>query len=99
MDDNIAIRMMSALAQPTRLRVASALAQEFPGGLPVNELAKLVDTPQNTMSSHLAILARAGVVVARRTGRVVEYRADARSLDALADFVAALSAKRRDRRS
>lgn len=64
---------MSALAQPTRMTVFAALAKHRPDGLPVGELAKLVDTPANTMSAHLAILARAGAVVASRAGRVVTY--------------------------
>lgn len=64
---------MSALAQPTRMAVFSALAKHRPDGLPVGELAKLVDTPANTMSTHLSILARAGAVTATRAGRVVTY--------------------------
>jgi DNA-binding transcriptional ArsR family regulator len=91
MDTITAIGMMSALAQPTRLRVVTALAKRFPKGLPAGELARLAETPQNTMSSHLAILARAGLVVATRTGRVVEYSADTKSLEALAGYVAALA--------
>lgn len=73
MDENTAIQMMSALAQPTRLAVFSALAKHQPGGLAVGQLAKLVETPPNTMSTHLAILARAGLVVPERSGRVVTY--------------------------
>jgi DNA-binding transcriptional ArsR family regulator len=67
-----AIQMMSALAQPTRLTVFTTLSRH-PRGLQVGELAKLVDTPANTMSTHLSILARAGVVLAVRAGRVVTY--------------------------
>lgn len=93
MDANAAMSMMSALAQPTRLKVAVALAREFPRGVGVNDLAKLVDTPQNTMSSHLAILSRAGVVVANRLGRIVEYSVHESALHELADFVSALSPK------
>lgn len=68
-----AIQLMSALAQPTRMAVFLTLAQHRPDGLAVGELAKLVDTPPNTMSTHLAILARAGAVVSRRDGRTVYY--------------------------
>ena len=68
-----AIQLMSALAQPTRMEVFLTLAQHRPDGLPVGELAKLVDTPPNTMSTHLSILARAGAVIATRDGRTVKY--------------------------
>ncbi|MDK2768292.1 MAG: metalloregulator ArsR/SmtB family transcription factor [Sphingomonas sp.] len=84
-----AIMTMSALAQPTRLRVTMTLASEFPKGLPVGELAARVDTPQNTMSGHLAILSRAGLVATRRIGRIVEYRAEPGSLRSLAEFLLA----------
>lgn len=84
---NDAIMTMSALAQPTRMRVATTLAGEFPKGLPVGELAARVETPHNTMSAHLAVLSRAGLVVARREGRVVEYSADPDAIRSLADFL------------
>jgi len=73
MDNVAAIQLMSALAQPTRLAVFLTLARHRPGGLPVGEIAKLVDTPPNTMSSHLSILARAGAVTPSRDGRTVSY--------------------------
>ena len=42
--------------------------------------AKALDVPQNTMSVHLATLARAGLVTSERRSRIINYRAD---LDAL----------------
>lgn len=83
--------MMSALAQPTRLRVAAALAKRFPDGMVVGDLAKLADTPPNTMSSHLAILSRAGVIAAQRSGRMVEYSASGDALRHLAEFLVSMS--------
>lgn len=87
--------MMSALAQPTRLKVAMALARAYPDGMPVGDIAKLAETPPNTMSSHLAIMSRAGVVTANRLGRVVEYRAVEGAFDALAAFLTGNSPNRR----
>jgi DNA-binding transcriptional ArsR family regulator len=86
MDKLEAIQLMSALAQPTRMEVFFAL-REKADGLSVGELAKLVDTPQNTMSSHLSILARAGAVVATRAGRVVTYSAAPGAMSDLASFL------------
>lgn len=80
--------MLGALAQPTRLKVVSALARESPGGLAVGEIAAQVATPQNTMSTHLAILSRAGLVVAQRQGRVVRYSVVIDALRTLADYLA-----------
>ncbi|MCD2323056.1 metalloregulator ArsR/SmtB family transcription factor [Sphingomonas sp. IC-56] len=82
-----AIQLMSALAQPTRMEVFAILAKHRPGGLPVGELARLVDTPANSMSTHLAILARAGAVIATRNGRVVTYTAAPEAIRDLALFL------------
>lgn len=87
MDTKSAIAMMSALAQPTRLKVVAELVRSHPAGMPVGDLAKRADTPPNTMSSHLAILSRAGLVAARRNGRVVEYSAEDKALESLAGFL------------
>lgn len=70
-----AIQMMSALAQPTRLNVFSILAGQQPDGLSAGEIAAQSNTPPNTMSSHLAILSRAGLVTSSKKGRVVTYTA------------------------
>ena len=86
MDKSQAIQIMSALAQPTRMEVFFAL-RERADGLSVGELAKLVDTPPNTMSSHLSILARAGAVVSTRAGRVVTYAAAPGAMSDLASFL------------
>lgn len=87
MDEKAAIEIMSALAQPTRMAVFVTLAKHQPDGLAVGELAKLVDTPPNTMSTHLSILGRAGAVVAKRTGRVVTYSVAPETIHELAGFL------------
>lgn len=79
--------MMGALAQPTRLKVVAELVRHAPEGLAVGEIATRVDTPQNTMSAHLAILSRAGLVAATREGRIVRYSFVQGSLPNLADFL------------
>ncbi|MEO7465567.1 MAG: metalloregulator ArsR/SmtB family transcription factor, partial [Sphingobium limneticum] len=67
------IAMMSALAQPTRLEVFMALSRRGAEGFLVGDLATLANTPANTMSTHLSILARAGLVTASKSGRSVTY--------------------------
>jgi Helix-turn-helix domain len=63
MDNIEAIVALSALAQATRLDTFRLLVKKEPGGVPAGELARLMAVPQNTMSAHLAILARAGLVI------------------------------------
>ena len=66
---------LAALSQPTRLAAFRLLVRNEPAGLLAGEVARALDIPQNTMSSHLAVLARAGLVVHERQGRSIVYRA------------------------
>ena len=76
MDKIEVIAALSALAQPTRLDTFRLLVRHEPNGVPAGELARLVEVPQNTMSTHLAILARAGLIRGERKSRSILYRAD-----------------------
>lgn len=88
MDEPSAIDVLSALAQPTRIAAFRRLAAALPDDLPAGDIARLCDVPHNTMSSHLAILTRAGLTTASRSGRVVRYRADLERLRGLVAFLA-----------
>ena len=84
MDNDPAIDALSALAQGTRLDTFRLLVKHEPDGLPAGEVARLLEIPQNTMSAHLATLARAGLVRSERQSRSIIYRAD---LDRLRDLM------------
>lgn len=75
MDTIIAVAVLDALAQSTRLEAFRLLVRHEPDGLPAGEVARRLDTPQNTMSAHLAVLTRAGLATAERRSRSVIYRA------------------------
>jgi len=66
--------ILSALSQTTRLRIYKALADEL-AGMSVNDLAEALGVPQNLMSTHLTVLAKAGLVTSERKWRSVVYRA------------------------
>ena len=85
------MQMMSALAQPTRLSVFTILAGEQPDGLSAGEIAARSNTPPNTMSAHLAILSRAGLVTSSKQGRVVTYSACPGAVRDLCAFLADVS--------
>jgi DNA-binding transcriptional ArsR family regulator len=87
MDAPAAILALAALAQPTRLDVFRLLVRREPDGLPAGDIAKELAVPHNTMSSHLAILTRAGLVSSRRHGRLIVYRADLSALQAMTLFL------------
>ena len=76
METESAILALAALAQSTRLDVFRLLIKHEPEGLAAGEIAKKLAVPQNTMSAHLAVLSRAGLVTARRISRSIVYRAD-----------------------
>lgn len=76
MDIIEATAVLSALAQPTRLEAFRLLVKQEPTGLPAGEIARALDVPQNTSSTHLAILVNAGLAHSLRNGRSITYRAD-----------------------
>lgn len=76
MDIKEAINGFSALAQETRLAAFRLLVRHEPDGLPAGEIARLLDVPHNTMSAHLAVLARAHLVMSERQSRSIIYRAN-----------------------
>ena len=87
MDPENVILALAALAQPTRLDVFRLLVQHEPEGLAAGDIAKALAVPQNTMSSHLSILSRAGLVSALRFSRSIVYRADLTRLQAVVLFM------------
>jgi len=87
MDDIAIIEALSALAQPTRLAAFRLVVEHEPHGLPAGEIARRLDVPQNTMSSHLAQLARAGLLSADKQGRTIIYRADIERMRAVMGYL------------
>lgn len=82
-----AIQVMSALAQPTRLEVFGELAKAGAAGLSAGVIADRMGTPANTLSAHLAILSRAGLVTSTRDGRSIIYRAEGQAMRGLVTFL------------
>ncbi|MFG1283644.1 arsenate reductase/protein-tyrosine-phosphatase family protein [Xanthobacter autotrophicus] len=68
-----ATRIFDALSQGTRFETYRLLLRYVPYGLPAGDIARLLAVPHNTMSTHLAVLERAGLVTARREGRSILY--------------------------
>jgi DNA-binding transcriptional ArsR family regulator len=87
MDIIAAVEALGAIAQDTRLETFRLLVRHEPEGLAAGEVARQVGVPQNTMSTHLAILARAGLIHAQRQGRSIIYRADLDALKTLMLFL------------
>ena len=58
-----------------------------PDGLPAGEIARQMNVPHNTMSTHLAILTRARLIEAERQSRSIIYRAKLDAVRALTGFL------------
>ncbi len=87
MEAKLATDAFGALAQDTRLAVFRLLVEAGAEGMPAGDIARHLGTPHNTMSSHLAVLARAGLVASRRESRSVIYAADYAGIRALIAFM------------
>lgn len=71
MEDGQIIERLAAIAHATRLKVFRLLAQAGPEGLASGEIARRLPIPVNTMSTHLAMLARSGLIAPRRDNRLI----------------------------
>lgn len=87
MESEIGILGFAALAQPTRLETFRLLVKHEPEGLPAGEIAIALGVPANTMSAHLGVLSRAGLIKSERRSRSIIYRADLRHLQSLVVFL------------
>lgn len=76
MDQTDALAALAALSHETRLQTFRMLVEAGPEGLPAGVIAERLGVLANTMSSHLAQLARARLATTRREGRIVRYAAD-----------------------
>lgn len=74
MDETRTLLAFAALSQATRLQVFRLLVAAEPHGLPAGEIARRLAVPHNTLSSHLGVLARAGLIGAERRSRTILYR-------------------------
>ncbi len=82
-----AMSALAALAQPTRLAIFRLLMKDEPMGIAAGAIAKTVGAPHNTLSSHLAILVRAGLLCSTREGRTIIYRSNVEGMRALIGFL------------
>jgi ArsR family transcriptional regulator len=87
MESEQAILALAALAQSTRMGVFKLLVKYEPEGLAAGDIARLLEVPQNTMSAHLAVLARAELVMGERRSRSIIYRANLAVFQQLTSFM------------
>jgi ArsR family transcriptional regulator len=87
MELELAVAALSALAQESRLNVFRLLVRHGPGGVSAGDIARALKVPANTMSAHLAILSRAGLIASRKQGRSIIYAVDFNGTRKLLSFL------------
>ena len=88
-EESRALGVLSALAQPSRLRIFRALVAAGPAGLHPGQIGDTLRIPANALSFHLRALHDSGLVSLQREGRFLRYRAN---LGAMQDLLAFLTA-------
>ncbi|MEG3089775.1 ArsR/SmtB family transcription factor [Sphingomonas sp. PB4P5] len=83
-----ALSVLAALAHPTRLAAFRLLVAHEPDGLSTGQLVTDAGLTQSTLSTHLAVLVKAGLVVPEKRGRQMIQRANIDALRALMLFLA-----------
>lgn len=82
-----ALEAFQALSQETRLAALRLLVQAGPNGLAAGAIAARLGVQPSTLSTHLAILERAGLVASRRDSRHIFYAAQYEGLRRLLAFL------------
>lgn len=88
MDAEDALSALAALSHSTRLKTFRLLVRHEPDGLSTGELVDATGLTQSTFSTHLAVLAKAGLVTSEKRGRHMIQRARMERLRELMLFLA-----------
>lgn len=89
MEQTDAIEAFAALAQSSRMAIFRLLVRAGPDGLQVGEIGRNLDIAPSTLSGHLAVLKRAGLLTARRRQREIHYSANLKVVNDLIGFLLA----------
>lgn len=84
---NEAIDALGALAHDTRLAAFRLLVRAGPDGMPAGGIADSLGVHPATLSYHLGLLERAGILVSRRAQRQVIYAVRYEGVSGLVSFL------------
>lgn len=87
MENSQAIEAFSALSHDTRLTVFKLLIKEGEQGLPAGIIAQRLEVQPSTLTAHLHILKRAGLLRSTRQRQRIVYSADIQGTRDLVRFM------------
>lgn len=87
MDQIKAIEAFAALAQDTRMAIYRMLVKEEPNSLRVGDISQRLNIVPSTLSGHLMILKRAGLLKSTRHQREIHYSANIVTMNDLVSFM------------
>jgi len=73
-DLNITLKQLSALSHETRLKAFKMLMEAGPDGVQAGQISDLLNVAPNSLSAHLSVLSKSGLVTVERQGRNMVYR-------------------------
>jgi ArsR family transcriptional regulator len=79
--------VFAALAHELRLEVFRLLIGALPNGLPAGQIARQLEVPASTLSTHLAQLERAGLLKSWRQQQRILYAVDTDGTKSLVGFL------------
>ena len=82
-------QVFKALADPVRLRLVSLIGAYEGGEVCVCELTEAFDLSQPTISHHLKVLRKAGIIDSQRRGTWVYYRLEPAALERMGALLSA----------
>lgn len=82
-----AIDCFSALAQESRLSILRFLVRHSPDGMRVSEISRQLGIVPSTLSGHLSILKRSGLLKSKRNQREIIYSVDLQTVNDMMLFI------------
>jgi len=89
MNQNSAIEAFASLAHPSRMTIFRQLVRRGPEGMVAGDIARSLNIVPSTLSGHLAVLRRAGLLSAARKQREIHYSANLAAINDLVAFLLA----------
>lgn len=87
MDQTKAVDAFAALAQESRMAIYRMLVCEEPNSLRVSEISQRMGIVLSTLSGHLAVLKRSGLLKSSRHKREIRYSANISAMNELVGFM------------